>query len=261
MNCKKKSIIQGPLSKKNSVIPNTLINKHKKYIETHDLDLIIQYTSGSKGFQNVPKEYSENINKIIKNSPLLDKAYTVYNLTDAIYVKNLKVGDIYKRPIFMSTTYNPRYPLTNFNEDTQRYCSIIDPLQKLQLQKLRCKYCCLLVVKLAKYSGLIIGDLSMYPDQSEILLSQNSKFKVLNITNEYVSFVENPLLYYVMPIIQNGIYKWVLNKTHKSIIEEYNIKLPKIKPQNLPPKNYISLLQYANDFFCKKMTIIYLEQL
>lgn len=247
-----KEIFQGPLSNHRQSFSKRDINVHNKYIASlsdQDRELLISYTAGSQGFQIIP-DAADRLDEIIKNAPKLSKKYKVYNLTDAKYIANLEKNQVYKRPIFMSTTVDPTYPLTNFNEDLTRYCS------SQYLKKLRCEYCCMLVLE--TNTGLIVKDWSVYPDQSELLLGKDLKFNIQNISHQYVSFLQNPLNYYIK--YQGD--KWFISPAQKKLLQQKDIKIPPTPKANQNGfVQYISLLPYANPdrLFCKMMKILHLK--
>lgn len=99
-----------------------IIIDHQKHIIDNDSIGLVQYYSlhGSYYMNNylrrmTPKnELLEtliiNMWKLIKNAPAFDKEYTLYRfVSNDPHLKDLKVGDIYLDPSFISTTRDPFY--------------------------------------------------------------------------------------------------------------------------------------------------------
>lgn len=103
---------------------NVLLD-HKKYMTTSkDLGLIQFYTLQGSSMMNQylrnrtsyknKNVYLENLIspmwKIILSAPALDKKYTLYRfIKNDDYIQNLKIGDMYTEPGFLSTTRDPFY--------------------------------------------------------------------------------------------------------------------------------------------------------
>lgn len=97
--------------------------------------------------------------RLIINSPSFIKSYTVYRFVETDdYLKDLKQGDIYKDPSFMSTTRNPFYYQENY--------SFGYILLKIKLP--------------ANIPGiaLCIESYSNFPKEEEIILPPTSRFRL-----------------------------------------------------------------------------------
>lgn len=152
--------------------------------------------------------------KLIKNAPGFKKSHTVYRfITEDFFIDNLKEGDIYEDPSFMSTTRNPfKY------QDIYNFGYI------------------LLKIKIPEgYSGigLCIESYSNFPDEEEIILPPFSKYKLIRkITKEQDKY-------------QNIMKKRVLKKYEFELLYEKNNKLFN-SSYIIPAKKYFSLDNFSN---------------
>lgn len=163
------------LDKRKSVL-ETLKDENTKYINTlsnRDIEILKSYSEDEVPFQEALKKLLKNpeskishkhlhnlvgpLQKIILNSPPLTGEIKVYRgTTDDPPMNKLKVGDLFKNPIFVSTSYNKKSAMVFTG-----------------------KNCCLLIITVPKHqSVLYLSDISSFKEESEILLPAGTVFRV-----------------------------------------------------------------------------------
>ena len=143
--------------------------------------------------------------KLIKNAPAFKKSHTVYRFIERDdYMHNLKIGDIYQDPSFMSTTRNPFYYKENY-----AFGSI---LIKIKLPKA------------TKGVGLCIESYSNFPNEEEIILPPTSKYKLINIinTSENVYFHNA----FNLNVQKKYEFEWVGNDYQNRAEKDIVLKMP-----------------------------------
>jgi ADP-ribosylglycohydrolase len=257
------------------------VSKHFNHIKKNDMiDIVYNYTVNSYDLRKQP-EKMEKLNELILSAPMLEKAYTVYNMSSPdcrISIlkhnniigfeddvnENLKKGDIFMQNIdyryssILSVTYDKSYPLSPFTRDfsslredymealndninEMSFISIKKYINKNEnlfnvyndicvkinndeniLTVLNKEYsdgefsisdlfreskqnknlrlliremkkilidiyyvdiccCCLFKIKIRNKRGLLIGNVSQYPDQCEMLLPNSTIFRVTQV--------------------------------------------------------------------------------
>lgn len=160
---------------KNDINSKILVN-HQDYIfKKNGVGLIKYYTIQGSYFMNQymrhmttygtkNKFMEKNIQKVwelILGSPEFDNDYYVYRfIEDDHFLKNIKIGEYYKEPGFMSTTRDPFY-----RSDIYKFGFI---LLKIKIPKGK------------KGVALCLETLSQFPSEQEIILPPLSKFKLIN---------------------------------------------------------------------------------
>jgi hypothetical protein len=137
-----------------SFIGSTLLNR---FLRNQDI-----YTINSFFYNRLC-----NIINTIKTSPMLDKEYQLYRfISDDSFLQNLKIGDTFSDPGFVSTTRDPFYSPG------------LNGIFGLILLKINLK-------KNTKGSGLLIEHLSLFPKEEEYLLPPNTKLKLISKDNNF----------------------------------------------------------------------------
>lgn len=165
----------------NNDISAITLAKHQNYIiQKRNVGLIQFYTSiGSYTINSYLREYIYyrdpdfehaiyNMWNLIANSPAFDNDYILYRFVeDDSYMSDLEVGDIYMDKGFMSTTRNPFYS--------------VDGMFGKILIKIR-------IPKNVKGIGICLETLSYFPNEEEIVLSPQTKLKLIKKDNDIVYF-------------------------------------------------------------------------
>ncbi len=131
--------------------------------------------------QKINYSYELIVNEILK--PNIDTFIEYYDFEDAselyneITIENvLDASSIYLKK-FKQLVYDLR-----------------NTLKDIYFTEICC--CCLFKIKLTNQVGLLIEEISLYPDQHEIILPNNTICKVNNITRENYGVAINPFNYY-----------------------------------------------------------------
>jgi len=160
---------------KNDINAKILTDHQQHIIKNDKLGLVQYYTIQGSYFMN---QYLRNLTKyntknsvleeiitpmwnLIKSAPPFDKSYTLYRFIDDDYfLKDIKIGNVFKEKGFMSTTRDPFY-----RSDIYKFGFI---LMKIKIP--------------ANIHGvaLCLELLSHFPEEEEIIFPPKSKFKLVS---------------------------------------------------------------------------------
>lgn len=255
----------GVKQPKKLVVTKKIRTTHDNYIEKdNNKDLIISYTAESDAISKVKKDLKDQkseemkknrklLNDIIYNSPLLDREYTVYNMSENIY-KNLKIGQTFKRSKFMSTTYDKSMSFDQFSKDYQYN-------KEKYKGELRGNWCCFFVIKLKQRRGLIIENFSVYPEQHEILLPANSTFIVTDIQYGNIYFHDDSLAYYVKYFKMGQRKEWLPPYYNNKIYDISHLDPPSPNKYGVYQYKLLNYVEFPRKISKHKFKIYYCDQL
>ena len=160
----------------------------------------------------------------IKTSPALNKDYQIYRfISEDSFLQNLKIGEIFIDPGFVSTTRDPFY-----NPGLNGIFGLI--LIKINLKKNM------------KGIGLLLEHFSLFPKEEELLLPPNTKLKLISKDSNFKyyhtksNFEKLINRKYEFELINNN-YDWIMN------IKPVNEKIPEFENFILPSRHRLELLQ------------------
>ncbi len=199
-------------------IPSKTLFEHEEYIYKNKSVGLVKYYSlfGSdvlnKYLRNdklIKNEITENsillMSKLISNIKIKD--LTVYRFVDRdFYISNLKIGDIYHEPSFISTTRNPFYYQHNYDFGY-----------------------ILLKIKLENTNALCIESYSNFPDEQEIILPPTTMLRLDNVienddkTHEHI-LKKNIIRKYEFTVVGNNLKNIKFPNTDIPKINNFNIK-------------------------------------
>ena len=172
-------------------IPSEILLAHQSFIaKTNAIGLVKNYSLFGSYFinqylrkygccsrlENIPKGVIPLKNSILENqiklmikligsAPKFTQGHTVYRFIESdYYFENLKIGDIYTDPSFMSTTRNPFIYQENYNFG-YILMKIRIPANQIGI-------------------GLCIESFSNFPTEEEIILPPTSKYKLVSISTQ-----------------------------------------------------------------------------
>jgi len=167
----------------NDITASTLLN-HQKYIEENNGKNLVTYftlygsyymnkylrnTNNDQYRNELLEKLINNFNKLISNTPALEKSYYVYRfINDDSYLQNLKIGDTFQDNGFTSVTRDPFY-------DTD--------LSIFGLVLLKIK-----LPENIKGSVLCAETYSMFQKEQELILPINTKMILKSIDNVYTYY-------------------------------------------------------------------------
>lgn len=182
-----------------------------------------------------------NIVNTIKTSPSLDKEYQIYRfISEDSFLQNLKIGEIFIDPGFISTTRDPFYSPG------------LNGIFGLILVKINLK-------KNVKGMGLLLEHFSLFPKEEEFLLPPNTKLKLVSKDNNFKyyhtksNFEKLINRKYEFDLINNN-YDWVLD------IKPVNENIPEFKNFILQSRYRLELLQNFKNM-SNKDNQIYFEEI
>jgi hypothetical protein len=142
---------------------DAIANKSIKNSDKYILLLIVAKNLNTETFwEKVVSMYVDDLNRIIRNAPVLKRPMTVYRgVKDDYYLKGL-TGNVYVTNGFVSTSLDPNIA-QDFQEDSE---------------------CCLKRITIMPGTHVIpLMSLSQFPHEKEILIGSNSKFYVTKAKN------------------------------------------------------------------------------
>ena len=173
----------------------------------------------------------KNFWSIIRKAPKFDKEYYMYRFIDNDdFLINLKIGDIYYEPSFISTTRNPFYDSKN---NVFGYVLI-----KIKIPPN------------IEGIGLCIESYSLFPQEQEILLAPG-KLKLIGIDNDFEYYHTHNLAAKKI----NKKYEFEYIKPSSELISFDSYLLP---DQTIPNINFIKLKLEGIDF--KQKGLYFMEE-
>lgn len=160
--------------KKNDISSEIILSHQRHCLNENKIGVVQYYTLQGSYFMNqylrglaVYDERNILLEKIIKsmwdlirNAPKFTKSYIVYRfIKDDDYLQNLRIGDVFVNPSFISTTRDPFYKSEDY-----RFGFILIKI---------------IIPKDVKGVGLCVESYSHFPEEQEIVLPPLTKLKLL----------------------------------------------------------------------------------
>ena len=200
---------------KNDISREEIRKSNLNLIKNNSIGLVTYYSFfGSYKFnnflrnqkkENISRTELENIKKltkIIKSSPKLKNDYFVYRfLANDDFLENLKIGDIFIDPGFLSTTRDPFYNPNKINDSFGFVLLKIHILQK-------------------EGTGIFAENFSLFKKEEEFILPPNSELKLISKDDNFKYFHTN-------------------NEFEKIIKKKYEFKLMKVNYDKIEKINFL----------------------
>lgn len=242
--------------KKYQITSQTLL-EHQKYIQdSGNMGLVQYYTLQGSFFMN---QYLRNktsytykniyLEKLITpmwnmvlNSPAFDNEYILYRFVqNDLYIRHIKIGEIFTEDGFMSTTRDPYY-----KSDVYKFGFILIKI-KIPAGK--------------KGVALCLETVSHFPDEQEIIFPPKTQFKLVKRDTDCIYYHTNQQ--FSSKVKTRYELEWVTNSPVRFDRTNDNVKINNVDFIQIKSANGISLIEnikyfqtnYTNDLFQFKTKI------